>query len=321
MPLINTDFSASYPFKNKHFSTVYRTLFTRPQVSFKRTRIDTEDGDFLDLDITSANSERVILMIHGLEGSSQSKYVLAATAYLKKHNYDIIILNLRGCSGEINTKFKAYHSGETGDLSDVIVYIIKNYAYSEISLMGFSLGGNIVLKYAGEQKENINPLIKKIIAVSPPCDLKGASEILSKKSNTIYMKRFLKTLLYKATLKAKLFPEEKLNLNKLIKAKNFADFDSLYTAPSFGFKDATDYWSKASCKPLLKNIKVSSYILSALDDPFLSKSCYPIKIAENHMYLNLELTRTGGHIGFIKSFKKKDKYWFEKKLLSQLILS
>jgi predicted alpha/beta-fold hydrolase len=318
MLLINSDFIPSFPFGNKHFSTIYRTIFTNPKASFTRERVITDDGDFLDIDISSVNSKKVILMIHGLEGSSQSKYILATTAYFTKKNYDVIVLNLRSCSGETNNKYKSYHTGETGDLNFIIKYVINKFNYSEIDLLGFSLGGNVVLKYAGEQKENLNSKIKKVIAISPPCDLKGASEQLGKKSNVIYMKRFLKTLIEKAVIKAKLFPEENLNIEKVKEAKDFSDFDNLFTAPSFGFKDAEDYWAKASCKPFLKDIKVKSFLLIAENDPFLSTSCIPIEIAKNHFYLNVEVTKKGGHIGFIKSFKKRDRLWFEKKLFKYL---
>ena len=318
MPLIQSDFQAIFPFTNKHFSTIYRTLFTRPKANFRRERIETADRDFLDLDFSTVNSSKLVILIHGLEGSSQSKYILAVTKFLNTNGFDIVVLNLRGCSGELNKHYKAYHTGETGDLHYVIQYLQKKYTYKNYALLGFSLGGNVVLKYAGEQKEQINPLIEKIIAVSPPCDLKGSSAVLAKKSNLIYMNRFLKTLVEKALKKAARFPNKKLNTQALIKAKNFKDFDTLFTAPSFGFRDANDYWTKASCKPFLKHIKVQSYLLTAKNDPFLSASCFPIKIAKQSSYLNLELTETGGHIGFIKSFYKKDKFWFEEKLLKYL---
>lgn len=318
MPLIHSSFSAKFPFTSKHFSTMYRTVFTRPTAQFIRRRIATPDGDFLDLDFSSCHSKNAVLMIHGLEGSSDSKYVLATTSFLSSNNYDIIVINLRGCSGELNKKFKAYHTGETGDLHFVLDFLTQNYDYATISLLGFSLGGNVVLKYAGEQKENLNPLVDKIISISPPCDLKGASMVLSKKSNIIYMKRFLKTLVSKALQKAAMFPEQNLNTEKLVKAANFTDFDSLFTAPSFGFKDEEDYWEKASCKPFLKDIQVKSYLLTAKNDPFLSESCFPIDLAKKSNYLHLELTEKGGHIGFVKSIAKRNDQWFEKKILNYL---
>lgn len=180
-------------------------------------------------------------------------------------------------------------------------------------------GGNVVLKYAGEQKNNIQNSVKKIISISPPCDLKGSSVALSKKSNIIYMKRFLKTLIKKATQKATLFPNEKINMNTLLKAKNFNDFDSIYTAPSFGFKNAEDYWQKASSKPFLRHIKTPTYLLTSKNDPFLSASCFPIEEAKKNPALFLEITDTGGHIGFVKSFKLKNEFWLEKKIANFLL--
>tara|TARA_B100000809_G_scaffold111195_1_gene109791 strand:+ start:9496 stop:10368 length:873 start_codon:yes stop_codon:yes gene_type:complete len=287
-------------------------------VNFTRKRIETEDADFLDLDFSFVNSKKIAVLIHGLEGSSNSKYILSTTKYLNSKEFDVVVINLRGCSGELNRHYKAYHTGETGDLDFVIRTIIEQYAYEEISLVGFSLGGNVVLKYTGEQEHDMNPLIKKVVSVSPPCDLKGSSKQLSKKSNLIYMKRFLNTLIKKATEKRKLFPKQNINLEKLLKAKNFDDFDNLYTAPSFGFKDAEDYWNKASSKPYLKKIKTPTYILTSKNDPFLSASCFPIEAASSNPFLHLELTKCGGHIGFIKSFKTKDEFWFEKKITTFL---
>ena len=319
MPLITTDFTASFPFTNKHFSTLYRTLFTNPKVQFTRKRIATDDADFLDLDFSCVHSNKIALLIHGLEGSSTSKYVLASTKYLNSKNIDVVVVNLRGCSGELNRYYKSYHTGETGDLDCVIRYLTKQYTYEEMALIGFSLGGNVVLKYAGEQGKKMHTLVKKVISISPPCDLKGSSIQLSKKSNYIYMKRFLKTLVKKVTEKGKLFPEQNLNLKQLLSARNFKDFDAIYTAPSFGFKDAEDYWEKASSKAYLEHIEIPTYLLTAKNDPFLSASCFPIEEAKKNPNLHLELTNYGGHIGFIKSFKSKDKFWFEKKISDFLI--
>ena len=125
---------------------MYRTLFTSPIASFDRERIETEDGDFLDLDFSSVNSNKLTVMIHGLEGSSSSKYILPTTNFLNKNNFDVVVINLRGCSGELNRHFKAYHTGETGDLAFVLKHLENTYSYKKISLLGFSLGGNVVLK-------------------------------------------------------------------------------------------------------------------------------------------------------------------------------
>jgi predicted alpha/beta-fold hydrolase len=293
---------------------MYRTLFTNPIVNYTRNRITTPDNDFIDLDFSTSNSKHLALLIHGLEGSSNSKYVLSTTQYLNKQNIDVVVFNLRGCSGELNLKLKAYHSGETSDLDFVLKFLTKNFEYQKISIVGFSLGGNMSLKYLAEKKENCPAIINSVVSVSPPCDLKGSSKELGKKSNIIYMKRFLKTLTQKVLEKSKRFPNNKMNIEGIMASKNFADFDNLFTAPSYGFKDANDYWFKASSLYGLTDIKTPTYLITAMNDPFLSESCIPYGIAKNHQYLSLEVPKYGGHIGFIQSFNSNKNLWLEKKI-------
>ncbi len=312
MPIITSHFRTSYFFKNKHVNTVYRTLFTRPKVSYARQRIAMDNQDFIDLDISSVSSKKAALLIHGLEGSSQSKYILASTQAFNNNEIDVVVFNLRGCSGEPNNRFESYHSGETKDLDFVIQYVIKNYFYTHISLVGFSLGGNMLLKYLGEQGPNVLKPITSAIVVSAPVDLKGSSMELAKKHNAIYMKRFLKTLVKKALQKSNMYPEKSLNPGSIKNCQNFYDFDTCFTAPSFGFESAEDYWEKASALKWLTSIQLPTYFVTAKDDPFLSDSCYPLAIAKEHPHLFLEVTEKGGHIGFIQNFHKKD--WLEKKM-------
>lgn len=314
MPILISDFKTSLLFRHKHFSTMYRTLFTNPKVNFSRNRIQTVDKDFIDLDFSISNSKQLAVLIHGLEGSSNSKYILSTTQYLNKQNIDVVVFNLRGCSGELNYKLKAYHSGETSDLKFVLKHLRENFNYEKVALVGFSLGGNMVLKYLGEQEKNLPKELNAAISVSPPCDLKGSSYELAKKSNAIYMKRFLKTLTLKVFEKSKQFPNEKIDLKGIMNSKNFADFDNLFTAPSFGFKDAHDYWAKASSLFNLDKIQLPTYLLSAKNDPFLSDSCLPHDIATNQPFLFLETPRHGGHIGFIQSFNNAKNNWMEKKI-------
>lgn len=314
MPLIKSTFKTPLLFRNKHFSTMYRTLFTDPKVNYSRNRINTPDGDFIDLDFSIANSKHLALLIHGLEGSSNSKYVLSTTKYLNKQNIDVVVFNLRGCSGELNKKLKAYHSGETSDLLFVLNHILEKFNYEKTSLVGFSLGGNMVLKYLEEQKENLPNSLNAAIAISPPIDLKGSSMELAKKSNRIYMKRFLKTLTKKVLEKSRQFPNQNIAIKNIMKAKDFAVFDNLFTAPSFGFKNAEDYWQKASSLFELEAIRLPTYLITAQNDPFLSESCIPFDIAKKHPFLFLEAPKKGGHIGFIQSFKASKNLWLEKKI-------
>ncbi len=314
MPILKTDFSPSLPFKNGHFSTIYRALFTKTAYSYQRKRITTHDTDFIDLDFSTVGSNTIAILTHGLEGSSKSNYILTALKKLNSKNIDTVSFNLRGCSGENNLLLGTYHSGKTEDLETVINYILKNYDYENILLIGYSLGGNMTLKYMGEYAEKQSHKIKGAIAVSVPIDLESSGKEMSKWNTKLYMSNFLKTLKVKVLQKSKEFPDFKLDEIALQKAKNFTDFDEIYTAPVFGFKNAKDYWKKASAKPYLSKIKKPTLLVTSLDDPFLSSKCYPFKEAENSKYFYLEVTKYGGHVGFISSFVDKKNDWLEQRI-------
>jgi len=270
----------------------------------------------MDLDISSVNSDTAIIALHGLEGGSDSTYVLALSKILNSKGIDVVAVNLRGCSGEHNRVLASYHSGKTEDLDAIIKHVDKNYNYKNIILVGYSLGGNITLKYLGEQGENLHQKIKCAIAVSVPCDLTGSSVALKRKENAAYMHRFLKSLKEEAVYKNTRFPEGKINLTKILNAKNFEDFDNAFTAPVNGFKDAQDYWIKNSSKPFLHAIKIPTLMVSALDDTFLSEECFPFDIAKNHKTLQLETPKYGGHVGFNSTFYSKNGHWLEKRIFS-----
>ncbi len=315
MPLLETDFSPSLAFKNGHFNTIYRALFTKEQQQYTRKRITTWDADFIDLDFSTVDSKTVALLIHGLEGSSESKYILAASKALNKQKIDTVSFNLRGCSGEDNLLLTTYHSGKTEDVSFIINYLLDNYDYENILIIGYSLGGNLTLKYLGEYATKLSEKIKGGITVSVPVDLASSSRELEFLKNRVYINEFLKTLRIKVLEKALKFPEFNIDKEKLFKAKSFKDFDELYTAPIFGFKNAKDYWAKASSKPYLSKIKKPTLLINAKDDPFLGDECYPIEEAKNSDYFHLEITKYGGHVGFVSSFIQKESNWLEERII------
>ena len=261
MPLINSTYQPSYPFTKTHFNTVFRTFFSRIKINYTRERLELDDGDFMDLDISSVKSDTAIIALHGLEGSSESTYILALSKILNKADIDVVAVNLRGCSGEHNRVLASYHSGKTEDLDAVINHVNEKYDYKNIILVGYSLGGNITLKYLGEQGTNLHSKINCAIAVSVPCDLTGSSNALMQNGNMAYMHRFLKSLKEKAVHKKKQFPKENLDIEGLLAAKNFKDFDNLFTAPVNGFKDAQDYWTQNSSKPFLHAIKIPTLMV------------------------------------------------------------
>lgn len=313
MPLIESTYNPSFPFTNTHINTINKTLFYRGNIQYSRRRIETPDNDFLDLDFSLTGSDTLIIALHGLEGSSKSNYIISTTNFLNKQGLDVVAINFRGCSGEDNRKIYTYHSGKTDDLDTILDFINSNYKYESIALLGFSMGGNITLKYLGEQTLRFSN-VKCAIGVSVPCDLKGSSHELQLPHNKIYMLRFLSTLVAKGVSKAEKFPESNLNINAIKKSKNFIDLDNALTAPLFGFKNAFDYWEKSSSKPFLEAISLPTLILNAIDDTFLSESCYPFEIAEKHELLYLETPQYGGHVGFNNPFWKSGKQWSENRI-------
>ena len=293
---------------NAHFETIYPSLFRKVKtVAYERERIVTPDGDFLDLDWMRQKSNRLIIISHGLEGNTSRAYVrgMARAGYDK--GLDILAWNFRGCGGEVNQRLRFYHSGATDDLTTVIDHAKKDY--DEIFLIGFSLGGNLTLKFLGEHQGL--ELISKAAVFSVPLDLHNSCIKISTPSNWIYQRRFLKSLTKKIIQKAKFFNE--LDITNIDKLKTLMDFDDRYTAPLHGFKSAIDYYQQCSSLYFLNNITTPTLIVNALNDPFLSATCYPIRELEQHPAITFETPRYGGHVGF-SQFNKNGLYWSEERM-------
>ncbi len=288
----------------------------KANINYTRERVNTSDGDFIDIDISSINSKKLIIAIHGLEGSSYSNYIQSLVTRGNNKNYDVIALNLRGCSGVPNNKLNSYHSGKTEDLWDMIKHINNKYSYNEISIVGYSLGGNLTLKFMGEFSEKIPKNIIKAIGISTPCDLKGSANELSKGFNKIYQFRFIKSLKKKAKEKFLKFPNHNLNEEKILNSKTFKEFDNYFTAIANGFKNAEDYWQKSSCINFIEHIKIPTLLISALDDPFLSDTCFPFKEAEKNKNFYFLPSKYGGHVGFYQNFNLKNNTWLDETILN-----
>ena len=315
MPVFTSDFLPTIPFRNSHFNTMYRPLFMKDVATFSRKRITTWDFDFIDLDFSLVGSETLVLLIHGLEGSSESKYMTSTTNHLNERGLDIVCFNLRSCSGEDNLLLSTYHSGKTEDVNFVVNHLLNHYDYKNIVIIGFSLGGNLTLKYLGEKNDKISPIIKGGIAVSVPIDIASAEKEMDKLKNKLYLEVFFKTMKTKVLEKVYKFPEFQLDKEKLFKATKFKHLEHLYTVPVFGFESPEDYWKKASSKPLIPLIKKPTLLINAKDDTFLSKECYPIDEAQNSEFFFLEMPNYGGHVGFMSSFKPKENTWLEKRII------
>lgn len=295
---IISSYNPSYFFKNGHVATIYSGLFRKVEgVQQIRERIVLPDGDFLDLDwsFSRKQSDKVVILLHGLEGNAQRPYILGSAKHFNSKGLDCCAVNFRGCSGETNHLFRSYHSGATEDLEAVVQYILSDKKYRAIYLKGFSLGGNLALKYLGER--TVVKEIKGAIGVSVPCDLHDSLQQLLKPKNLLYSIRFKKHLIAKLKAKKELFPEL-LTTRDIEKIKNLKDFDDVYTSRAHGFIDAMDYYKKSSSKQFLKRINTPTLIINALNDSFLGAKCYPSKEAEKNLQLFLDFPKYGGHVGF-----------------------
>jgi len=316
MPLLKSIYQPPLLFRNGHFSTIYSAkIRIAPHLIQKRERLNLLDGDFIDLDwsYSSSKTEKLVILLHGLEGNAQRTYIQGAASHLNKNGWDAVAVNYRGCSGEPNKLYRSYNAGTTDDLQSVIQLILQKSIYTEIALNGFSLGGNLLLKYLGE-REQVPSEIKKAVAISTPLSLKGSLEALQKTSNWVYRTSFLADLKKKYRQKIRQFPE-KLSNKDLKLIKSLLDFDNIYNSRAHGFKDAYDYYKKNSSLQFLPQIKIPVLLLNAINDSFLSKDCYPIALAESSEHLFLETPKYGGHVGF---YDKKNVFYSEKKTLEFL---
>ncbi|HPJ39942.1 MAG TPA: alpha/beta fold hydrolase [Spirochaetota bacterium] len=310
MPVIKeSTYRAPLLLGGNHLQTILPTLFRKVKgIEYTRERIDTPDGDFVDIDFSSVGSDKAVLVSHGLEGKSDRAYVKGMIRAFNRRGWDGAAFNFRGCSGEPNRTASTYHSGKTEDLHRVVEYLISKKGYTAITLVGFSLGGNLTLKYAGEMGTAIPSPVRCAIGISAPCDLVSSSIELHKPKNYLYTKRFLSTLIEKMKVMSPLFPPGISRDYSSI--KTLKDFDDMFTAPLNGFRDAMDYWTQCSSRKYISGTAIPTLILNAMDDPILGPECFPYSEAEQNSRLFLETPKKGGHVGFI-TFGNNGEFWDE----------
>lgn len=300
---------------NGHLQTIIPSVFRKVEiVPYQRERIKTSDGDFLDIDWLTNGSNRLIIVSHGLEGDSQRAYVKGMARAFYSNNWDVLAWNFRGCSGEMNELVRFYHSGDTHDLNYVINYALDHKDYKEILLVGFSLGGNITLKFLGESAGELQKEIVGAVTFSVPLDLHTSCLQISRRSNFLYSYRFLRHLKRKIKAKSKIMPDQ-LTIEHFARIKTLTDFDNLYTAPIHGFKDAISYYENSSSLPYLASISIPTLIINAKNDPFLSSECYPEFINRDSKFVKFEVPAEGGHCGF-PEYNAEGLFWSEKRALA-----
>ena len=314
MPVIRSQFNPPFFLRNAHLQTLLPVFLRREtRLPYQRERLELEDGDFLDLDWLRAPGSDLAILSHGLEGSSREATICGIARALQRAGWNVLAWNYRGCSGELNRLPRLYHSGATADLALVIEHAARRF--SRIALIGLSLGGNLVLKYLGEARPH--SAVACAVAISAPVDLAASARALDqRRTNRLYLRRLIATLVRKVRAKAKHFPEQ-IDASQIKGIHGFADFDGRFTAPVHGFRNASDYWTRCSSRQFLPTITVPTLVLSARDDPFLTPDCFPSEEAEASAYVFLEAPHTGGHLGFCESLSGEQS-WAERRVLQFL---
>jgi predicted alpha/beta-fold hydrolase len=276
-------------------------------VQRRRERIPTTDGDFLDLDwfesedaaMRARAAERpLVLLLHGLEGSTNSGYVKVLARELAAAGLESVGLNFRSCSGELNRGPRLYHAGETDDVAFVIEQLAARRPGRPLAAVGFSIGGNMLLRWMGEAGERARDLLDAAAVVSVPFDLEAGAHFMEASASRLYLRALLATLRAKVAAKRELL-RGRIDVQRALHAKTFFEFDAAATSPLYGFKDVHDYYRRASCAPWLGRVRVPTLVVHALDDPFLPASAIPAAAIAGNPWLLPAISEHGGHVGFI----------------------
>ena len=284
-----------------NLQTIYaRALARNYTVEYQRQRWETPDGDFIDLDWLNRQGgmDKLLVLFHGLEGCSRSHYALSLMAMAQQLGWRGVVPHFRGCSGEINRLPRAYHSGDAAEIDWILRRLKRESPDCEIYVIGVSLGGNMLLKWLGEQGAAATAVLHGAMAVSAPVDLHAAAAVLDfGYRRAIYTSRFLCSLRAKVLAKIAAHGLD-IDIGAVRACSTFRQIDDLYTAPIHGFKDADDYWTRASSKPWLKHIRMPTLLLNARNDPFLPASALPAPRDVSDA-VTLEFPNAGGHVGFV----------------------
>ena len=320
MPLVaNTRYQPPFYLFNGHLQTIVPSLWRSvPEVAYQRERLELPDGDFLNLDWSRLpepqSTNGLAIVSHGLEGDASRPYVRGMVRALNSAGFDALAWNYRSCGGEMNRLLRSYHLGDTEDLDRVLRHALATGRYRRAYLLGFSAGGNVTLKYLGEDAARVPAEVQRAAVFSVPTDLKASSVQIGRRENQVYMRRFLKSLRLKVRAKAELLPGQ-VDLAGIEELRNFEDFDNRYTAPMHGFDSADAYYQYASSGRYLEGIRVPTLLVNAQNDPFLPASCYPREVAANSAYVFLETPPDGGHVGFAES---SGEYYSERRAVAFL---
>lgn len=292
---------------NSYLETLVPYFTTKVnQVKYERERLELSDGDFLDLDWKKSGGSTLMLISHGFEGNAKDHFIEKSTHYLSGKGYDVLVWHYRSCSREMNRMPRFYEHGDITDLNDVITHV--EGGYQSIVLLGFSMGGTMVVNYLGNYSEE---KVKGGIAFSAPLDLADSAKQLTKGFNKQIEKSFLKKWKRKIRYKAEQFTDL-FDLKELDKADSLENLHEKHVLPLHGYESMKAYYKKWSSLQYLKNVKVPLLIVNAKNDPMLSEHCYPYQLCEQNDHVYLETPRFGGHTGFTK--KKRGTMWYLRRI-------
>lgn len=297
----SASFEPAWWCRGAHLQTIWAGILRpSPQVPLTRARWELPDGDFLDVDelAAPAGAPRVIVL-HGLESSSRSPHVLGLLDQAHRRGWGGVAVNFRGCSGEPNRLRRSYHGGDTGDLAWVIARVRGQHPASPIVCVGFSLGGNVLLKYLGEQGEALPEQVRAAVAVSAPVDLALSAHALEYGFSRVYGSRLVASLKRKTFQKLAAYPDL-VDAGALKSVRTLGAFDDLVTGPVHGFKNAKDYWGKSSSASFLPRIRRPTLLINAHNDPFLPAEALPVRAVSENAFLSAEFPAAGGHLGFLE---------------------
>jgi predicted alpha/beta-fold hydrolase len=300
MPLVASTYRAPRWLPGGHLQTIWPArLVPLPAVAYRRERWSTPDGDFIDVDFAQPEPRGVdaplLALFHGLEGDSSSHYARSILRHFADRGWRAAVLHFRGCSGEPNQLLRAYHSGDSEEGDWMLRTLNARWPAAPLHAVGISLGGNMLAKWLGERGEDAR-FVRAAASIGSPLDLVAGGHAIGRGFNMLYTRMFLATLKSKARDKAARFGYG-IDAEVLRRARSLYDFDNLFTAPVHGFRDTIDYWTRASAKPLLANVRVPHLVLNARNDPFVPAASLPTD-RDVSSDVVLEQPAEGGHIGF-----------------------
>ncbi len=322
MPELISNFRPAWWLPGPHLPTIWgKMVRRRSPVHDRLERIATPDGDHVTLVRMGTITAGVphLFILHGLEGKITAKYAHGMLDEARKLGWSGDMLMFRSCDGEVNSARRFYHSGETTDLDFVVRRILAEHPDIELMMCGVSLGGNVLLKWLGEQGENVPVQVKRAAAVSVPYDLEAGARLMEHGFARVYVRHFLATLTAKTIKKLERYPDL-CDITKLRAARTFFEFDDLLTGPVHGFSGAHDYYTRSSSIHFLDRVRVPTLLMSAWNDPFLPQSVLTTvrSIATRNQQLFIDFSMTGGHVGWVAGRPWSQRYFMEERVVNWL---